>query len=95
MRKHIGTLLVFAALVAYPLVPGLDDKVRTGISNEFGSILPTLFVFGILGLALNVILGYAGQLHLGIAAFFGIGAFLAGILRVEIYPFQLGFWTTM
>ena len=41
-----------------------------------------------------MVLGYAGQLHLGIAAFFGIGAFVTGILRVDIYPFQFGFWLT-
>jgi branched-chain amino acid transport system permease protein len=95
MPKALPTLFVFAALIAYPMVPGLDAKVVKGISNEFGSILPTLFIFGILGLALNVVLGYAGQLQLGIAAFFGIGAFLAGILRVENYPFQFGFWPTL
>src|SRR5262249_12687344 len=35
--------------------------------------------------------GSAGLLHLGIAAFFGIGAYLTGILTVKTYPFQVGF----
>ena len=35
--------------------------------------------------------GYTGLLHLGIAAFFGIGAYITGILTVPAYPFQVGF----
>jgi branched-chain amino acid transport system permease protein len=34
-------------------------------------------------------------LHLGIAAFFGIGAYITGILRVAGYPFQLDFTSTL
>jgi branched-chain amino acid transport system permease protein len=48
-----------------------------------------------LALGLNVVVGYTGILHLGIAAFFGIGAYITGILAVPAYPFQLPFWATM
>jgi branched-chain amino acid transport system permease protein len=51
-----------------------------------------IFIFAILALALNLQVGYAGLLQLGIAAFFAIGAFSTGILTVEKYPFQIGFW---
>lgn len=95
MARSILAILVFAALTVYPL-SGLDPVIKEHLNGaEIGSTLPTLFIFGILGLSLNVVLGYAGQLHLGIAAFFGIGAFTAGILRVEIYPFQAAFWPTL
>src|SRR5688572_15043598 len=97
-RKFPWAIVVFAALCAYPLIPdlegtvgGLDANVGVAVRNPIGSVLPALFIFGMLGLALNVVLGYAGQLHLGIAAFFGIGVFTTGILRVSIFPFQLGF----
>ena len=40
---------------------------------------------------MNVVVGYTGMLHLGIAAFFGIGAYITGILTVPAYPFQFGF----
>jgi len=96
LRKLPWAMILFAALVAYPLIPGLDDSIRKAMGDfGVGSVLPALFIFGILGLALNVVLGYAGQLHLGIAAFFGIGAFVTGVLRVSIFPFQLGFWPTL
>ena len=95
LKKIPWALLIFAGLVAYPLIPGLDNAVRQFLHNDFGAVFPTLFIFGILGLALNVVLGYAGQLHLGIAAFFGIGAIFMGILRVETYPFQFAFFPSI
>jgi branched-chain amino acid transport system permease protein len=51
----------------------------------------TLFIYCILALGLNVMVGYTGLVHLGIAAFFGIGAYLMAILTVPMYPFQIGF----
>jgi branched-chain amino acid transport system permease protein len=97
MHRIPWSLLIFAALAAYPFIPGLDDYLyrRADETVRLGSKLSNLFIFAMLGLALNIVLGNAGQLHLGIAAFFGIGAFTTGILRVSIYPFQLGFWQTM
>jgi branched-chain amino acid transport system permease protein len=38
-----------------------------------------------------VVLGYTGLFHLGIAAFFGIGAYVTGILTVPQFPFQQSF----
>lgn len=47
-----------------------------------------MIVFSILALGLNVVVGTTGLLHLGVAAFFGIGAYLTGILTVAQFPFQ-------
>ncbi len=52
----------------------------------------TVVVYAILALGLNIVVGWTGLLHLGIAAFAAIGAYAYGILTCEIYPFQLGFW---
>ncbi|HEY3277483.1 MAG TPA: branched-chain amino acid ABC transporter permease [Syntrophorhabdaceae bacterium] len=41
---------------------------------------------------LNVIVGYAGQISLGHAAFFGIGAYTAAILSTKL---GLSFWTAL
>jgi branched-chain amino acid transport system permease protein len=64
-------------------------------SAKLTSDFSNLFVFGVLALGLNVVVGYTGLLHLGIAAFFGIGAYIAGILTVNVYPFQFGYFTAM
>jgi branched-chain amino acid transport system permease protein len=73
-----------AGLAALPLVP---DKEAAIWAQE---VLP-LFIYAVLALGLNVIVGYTGLLHLGIAAFFGVGAYVTGILTVPMYPFGQSF----
>jgi branched-chain amino acid transport system permease protein len=83
--EAIKRMAPFLLLALLPLVapPKLGGQVRD------------ILVFSILALGLNVVVGYAGLLQLGIAAFFGIGAYITGILTVEQFPFQVGFWPAM
>jgi branched-chain amino acid transport system permease protein len=96
VRRRIPPLEVvaLAVLLLYPLVPVLDVAVEaaTGSALRLDRQLVNIFIFAILALGLNLQVGYAGLLQLGIAAFFAIGAFSTGILTVEKYPFQIGFW---
>jgi branched-chain amino acid transport system permease protein len=48
--------------------------------------LSQLFIYGLLALSLDLILGYAGILSLGHAAFFGVGAYTAGLLARHGWP---------
>ena len=49
-------------------------------------------IFAILALSLNLLLGYTGQLSLGHAAFFGIGAYTSALLALRLeWPFLAGF----
>ncbi len=84
-------VLGLALLLLYPLVPGLEAIVFRATGTSLGSQLTILFIFAILALGLNVVVGSAGLLHLGIADFFGVGAYITGILTVKAYPFQVGF----
>jgi branched-chain amino acid transport system permease protein len=74
----------FLLLAAVPLVPNR-------YAAFYGTQLTPVLCFAVLALGLNVILGYAGLLHLGIAAFFGIGAYTAGILTTTTFPFHWSF----
>jgi len=48
-------------------------------------------IFTILALSLNLLLGYTGQLSLGHAAFFGIGAYTSALLALKLgWSFWLG-----
>ncbi len=49
-------------------------------------------IFVILGLGLNIVVGYAGLLDLGYAAFFAIGAYTTGILSSPVHGIQWNFW---
>ncbi|MEZ6141635.1 MAG: branched-chain amino acid ABC transporter permease [Zavarzinella sp.] len=74
--------------VVYPFVPDLNQNIFRSIGTDIGNEMPTLFIYCIVALGLHVVVGNAGILHLGIGAFFAVGAFTTGILAVANYPFQ-------
>jgi branched-chain amino acid transport system permease protein len=92
MKLSSWPIAVLIAFAVYPLFPAFDQHLFNITNRSIGDQLPGLFVFAVLALALNVVVGYTGIFHLGIAAFFGIGAYVTGILTVPIYPFEFGFW---
>jgi branched-chain amino acid transport system permease protein len=49
-------------------------------------------IFAILALSLNLLLGYTGQLSLGHAAFFGIGAYTSALLTLKL---DWSFWLAL
>jgi branched-chain amino acid transport system permease protein len=58
------------------------------ISGYFVTILITLVIYAILAHSLNIITGHAGQISLGHAAFFGIGAYTSALLYTGAgFPF--------
>ena len=46
----------------------------------FSNILDTVFMYILMGLGLNIVVGFAGLLDLGYVAFFAIGAYTMGVL---------------
>lgn len=79
----LGRWAFMLFLLAYPFLP-----FATATRGEQFTLL---MIYALLALALNVILGYTGLLHMGIAAFFGIGAYTVAILSVTYFPFQWPF----
>ncbi|MDR3155430.1 MAG: high-affinity branched-chain amino acid ABC transporter permease LivM [Deltaproteobacteria bacterium] len=55
-------------------------------------ILITALIYITLGLGLNIVVGVAGLLNLGYAAFFGVGAYTFGLLHSGL---GLGFWACL
>jgi branched-chain amino acid transport system permease protein len=62
------------------------------LSQYAMSVAVTVVTFAILGLGLNVVVGYAGLLDLGYAAFFAIGAYTSSLLELHSH---LTFWETL
>jgi branched-chain amino acid transport system permease protein len=73
-------LLLTAALAAIPLVTARED-----IHN----LLFSIFLYAALAQSWNLLAGYAGQVSLGHAAFFGAGAMVARHLWYIGWPFVL------
>ena len=73
------------AVIAYPLV---DKAIRLGTLNSMTDAM----VFVVLALGLNIVVGYAGLLDLGYAAFFAIGAYTTGILTSPQHDLEWNFW---
>jgi branched-chain amino acid transport system permease protein len=84
--------------IAFRAVSAVPTPARLALFAALAATLPLwmgrgdLFVYGIftllyvlLGLGLNVVVGYAGLLDLGYVAFFGFGAYLYALLSSEHY----------
>lgn len=72
------------------LIGGL--LVLTAVVPDFqANRIALAVIFAIVGLSMNMLLGYAGQISLGHHAFVGIGAFTAGFVATELQlPFFAG-----
>ncbi|HET7142895.1 MAG TPA: hypothetical protein VFI68_02640, partial [Anaerolineales bacterium] len=78
-------VLLAILVVAFPFI----DKL-TALRWTAQIIFALIFV--ILGLGLNIVVGYAGLLDLGYAAFFAIGAYTTGILSSPQHGVFMNFW---
>jgi branched-chain amino acid transport system permease protein len=78
-RKMLGTIIGIGAALLFPIVNG-----ALGLGWEAKSIPITLFI--VLALGLNVVVGFAGLLDLGYAAFFAIGAYTMAFLTSTVSP---------
>ncbi|SDH62721.1 ABC transporter permease subunit [Paraburkholderia phenazinium] len=74
-----------ALLVAAAALPAVA-------SNYLVDVGLTIATYSILGLGLNIVVGYAGLLDLGYAAFFAIGAYTTALLETLLH---FSFWETL
>src|SRR5918993_2771652 len=94
-------IVVFAAilifLIAYPFI---DQMLGFRL---MGALLP-IGIYALLAMGLNIVVGYAGLLDLGYAAFFAIGAYTVGFLTSPssvfvragvVPPFFQQFWPAL
>jgi branched-chain amino acid transport system permease protein len=65
--------LAIVALLALLVVPYL-------VGSVVSEVLGTVMIFALLGLGLNIVVGYAGLLDLGYVAFFAFGAYATALL---------------
>ena len=82
LKQGIAIVVVLAAMAIAPHVFGSYGTV----------ILTNALLYVVLALGLNIVVGYAGLLDLGFAAFFAVGAYTVGITTLN---FGLNFWLAL
>jgi len=80
--RWIAGIVVLALLVIIPFT--LGEYVTVIMTNAL--------LYVVLALGLNVVVGYAGLLDLGYAAFFAVGAYTVGILTKDV---GVNFWVAL
>lgn len=75
LSDHMRLLLVWLALLVVPFVA--PNAYVISLANMMG--INIILIAG-----LNLLMGYGGQISLGHAAFYGLGAYVSGILGVKL-----------
>lgn len=52
----------------------------------YTALASEILIFALFAMAYDLVLGYAGMLSFGHAAFFGLGAYTTGIVLIRVYP---------
>ena len=73
IRQIIAGVAILLLLLVFPLVVSQSFHVH---------VMILVFMFGMLGVAWNIMGGYAGMFSFGQAAFFGIGAYTSSYLSI-------------
>lgn len=79
--KFLPAIVLFGLLVTAGLTP-----------TYYAGLATYAAVLALLGLSVNVTLGYLGLISFGHAAFFGVGAYAAGLLSVNL---GLNYWVAV
>ncbi|HHH83387.1 MAG TPA: leucine/isoleucine/valine transporter permease subunit, partial [Chloroflexi bacterium] len=90
-KRRRATLGLTALLIAFLLIlPHLLGTYLSEVINNVG-------IFILMGLGLNIVVGFAGLLDLGYVAFFAIGAYTMAVLTSEgpLGIFGLSFWAAL
>jgi branched-chain amino acid transport system permease protein len=82
--RRFGIIALLLAASAFPLIDGNEGDIDAAANA---------LAFAVLALGLNVVVGFAGLLDLGYAAFFAIGAYTYGIFSsYQVQPAWNSFW---
>src|ERR1700729_2444826 len=83
-RNQLLIVLLAIAALAFPLLHDNDADIDSAANPA---------AYATLALGLNIVVGFAGLLDLGYAAFFAIGAYSYGILTsFQVMPHWGPFW---
>ena len=88
LRRKVTLGLIIVGLLMLPQVVGSFPSEIIGVVG----------LYVLLGIGLNIVVGFAGMLDLGYVAFYAVGAYSVGILTSPASPLfapQLSFWVAL
>ena len=88
LRAVLTVAVIGVVLLVYPFA---DQTLGLGTLYAVSDAM----IYVLLALGLNIVIGYAGLLDLGYAAFFAIGAYTMGIFNSPLMGFEWGFWNVI
>jgi branched-chain amino acid transport system permease protein len=91
-RQRVGKLVAYAALIGILLL------LPQIVGQRLSEVLGTIGLYIVLGLGLNIVVGFAGLLDLGYVAFYAVGAYTTAVLTSPASPAfspELSFWTAL
>ena len=83
LSKQALTILMLVGVAVLPYLV---------TSPYYLHLFVTIAIFAIVALGLDIVFGYTGEVSIGHAALFGIGAYAAGVL---VLHFNVGFWPAL
>ena len=84
-----------AKLVLYAVIVGLLLLLPQIVGQRLSEVMGTIGIYVLLGLGLNIVVGFAGLLDLGYVAFYAVGAYTTAVLTSPASPAfspELPFW---
>jgi branched-chain amino acid transport system permease protein len=84
-----------AKLVLYAVIVGLLLLLPQIVGQRLSEVVGTVGIYVLLGLGLNIVVGFAGLLDLGYVAFYAVGAYTTALLTSPASPAfnpELPFW---
>ncbi len=88
LAVRLRSAITLLAVIALATLPILDFPLR----SYWVRVIGYAGLYIILGLGLNVVVGFAGLLDLGYVAFYAIGAYTFGLLAGGHFNIHLSFW---
>ncbi len=82
-QQLIAAVIAVAAVAAFPIASGNPYYIH---------LVETIMIYAIVLFGLDIVVGYTGQVSLGHAGLFGIGAYTAGVLVLKL---GASLWVTL
>ena len=85
-KKHLYLLIALALVIIIPIIA--QFKIKNISYSSWIDMFNGMLIYGMLAISLNLLIGNSGQISIGHAAFYAIGAYSSAIFMMHLsFPF--------